>query len=47
MVNAVLPSLKEKKQMTRYRDGKVVTTTGAKVFFSGGFKSMTTTIAAS
>ncbi|CAN0381295.1 unnamed protein product, partial [Ectocarpus sp. 12 AP-2014] len=26
-----LPGLTEKKQTTRYRDGKVVTTTGAKV----------------
>lgn len=27
----VAPSLDSKKQTTRYRDGKVVTTTGAKV----------------
>lgn len=27
----VVPSLTEKKKSTRYRDGKVVTTTGAKV----------------
>eukprot|EP00903_Cladosiphon_okamuranus_P007987 g7708.t1 len=30
-VKVVVPSLTEKKKTTRYRDGKVVTTTGAKV----------------
>ena len=31
MTKVVVPSLAEKKKTTRYRDGKVVTTTGAKV----------------
>lgn len=31
MAKIAVPSLTEKKKTTRYRDGKVVTTTGAKV----------------
>lgn len=31
VTKVVVPSLTETKQRTRYRDGKVVTTTGAKV----------------
>lgn len=31
MASVVVPDLRDKKQTTRYRDGKVVTTTGAKV----------------
>ncbi|CAM9368158.1 unnamed protein product [Pylaiella littoralis] len=37
MAKVAVPSLTEKKKTTRYRDGKVVTTTGAKVKMEGGF----------